>query len=89
MEVPAGQVNFRGSLPRSENNVLQPMLHPDDIILSDTRNNFGKIQLDNYLGERIGGIKTRKWAALSFLIINLILILFDTCILIYLLCFPG
>ena len=28
MEVPAGQVNFRGSLPCSENNVLQPMLHP-------------------------------------------------------------
>ena len=28
MEVPAGQVNFRGSLPRSENNILQPMLHP-------------------------------------------------------------
>ena len=29
VEVPAGQVNFRGSLPRSANNVLQPMLHPD------------------------------------------------------------
>ena len=31
VEVLAGQVNFRGSLPRSENNVLQPMarLHPD------------------------------------------------------------
>ena len=28
VEVKAGQVNFRGSLPRSENNVLQPMLHP-------------------------------------------------------------
>ena len=28
MEVPAGQVNFKGSLPRSENNGLQPMLHP-------------------------------------------------------------
>ena len=28
MEVPAGQVNFRGSLHCSENNVLQPMLHP-------------------------------------------------------------
>ena len=26
--MPAGQVNFRGSLPSSENNVLQPMLHP-------------------------------------------------------------
>ena len=26
VEVPAGQVNFRGSLPRSENNVLQPVL---------------------------------------------------------------
>ena len=24
----AGQVNFSGSLPRSVNNVLQPMLHP-------------------------------------------------------------
>ena len=34
MEVPAGQiVNFRGSLPRSENNVLQPMLHPATHIL--------------------------------------------------------
>ena len=29
MEVRAGQVNFRGSLPCSANNVLQPMLHPD------------------------------------------------------------
>ena len=29
VEVPAGQVNFRGSLPHSENNVLQPILHPD------------------------------------------------------------
>ena len=29
MEVPAGLVNFRGSLRRSENNVLQPMLHPE------------------------------------------------------------
>ena len=29
MEVTAGQLNFRGSLPRSENNVLQTMLHPD------------------------------------------------------------
>ena len=28
MEVPEGQVNFRGSLPCSQNNVLQPMLHP-------------------------------------------------------------
>ena len=28
VEVPVGQVNFRGSLPRSANNVLQPMLHP-------------------------------------------------------------
>ena len=28
VEVPAGQVNLRGSLPRSENNVLQPMLQP-------------------------------------------------------------
>ena len=28
MEVPAGQVNFRGSLPRSAYNVYQPMLHP-------------------------------------------------------------
>ena len=25
----AGQVNFRGNLPCSENNVLQPVLHPD------------------------------------------------------------
>ena len=29
-EVQTGQVNFRGSLPRSENSVLQPMLHPDN-----------------------------------------------------------
>ena len=29
VEVQAGQVNFRGSLLRSENDVLQPMLHPD------------------------------------------------------------
>ena len=29
VEVPAGQVNFRGSLLRSENNVLQPILHPE------------------------------------------------------------
>ena len=28
VEVPAGQVNFRVSLPCSANNVLQPMLHP-------------------------------------------------------------
>ena len=28
VEVPAGPVNFRGSCPRSENDVLQPMLHP-------------------------------------------------------------
>ena len=28
MEVPAGQVNFRVSLPSSANNVLQPRLHP-------------------------------------------------------------
>ena len=30
VEVPAGQVNLRGSLPCSENNVLQHVLHPDD-----------------------------------------------------------
>ena len=29
MEVPAGQVNFRGSLHRSKEKVLQPMLHPE------------------------------------------------------------
>ena len=28
MEVPAGHVNFRGSLPRSTSNVLEPILHP-------------------------------------------------------------
>ena len=28
VEVQAGQVNFRGSLPRAANNVLQPFLHP-------------------------------------------------------------
>ena len=27
MEVPAGQINIRGSLPCSANNVLEPMLH--------------------------------------------------------------
>ena len=31
VEVPAGQVNLRVSLPRSENNVLQPMLHPGEV----------------------------------------------------------
>ena len=34
MEVPARQVNFRGSLPSSINNVLQTMLHPDVHTLS-------------------------------------------------------
>ena len=29
VEVLAGQVNLKGSLPRSANNVLQPMLHPE------------------------------------------------------------
>ena len=28
MEVLVGQVNFRGSLPRSASDVLEPMLHP-------------------------------------------------------------
>ena len=28
VEVTALQVNFRGSLPRSASNVLEPMLHP-------------------------------------------------------------
>ena len=28
VEVPAGQINFRGSLTHSGNNVSQPMLHP-------------------------------------------------------------
>ena len=28
MEVPAGQVNFRGSLACSASKVLEPMLHP-------------------------------------------------------------
>ena len=28
VEVQGGQINVRGSLPRSENNVLQPLLHP-------------------------------------------------------------
>ena len=28
MEVLEGEVNFMGSLPRSENNVFRPMLHP-------------------------------------------------------------
>ena len=31
MEVAAGQVKLWGSLPHSENNVLQPMLHPGGI----------------------------------------------------------
>ena len=36
VDVPTGQVNFRGSLTRSANNVLQPMLqlHPVWDILS-------------------------------------------------------
>ena len=34
MKVPAGQVNSRGSLPHSENNVLQPMLHPVQVSLA-------------------------------------------------------
>ena len=29
MEMLVGQVNFRGSLPRSSNNASEPMLHPD------------------------------------------------------------
>ena len=33
VEVPAGQVNFRDSLPHSENNVFQSMLHPADHLL--------------------------------------------------------
>ena len=28
VEVPAGQVNLRGSFPRSESDVLEPILHP-------------------------------------------------------------
>ena len=38
MEVPAGQVNFRGSLPRLANNVSQPMLHPDEFSNTYTPN---------------------------------------------------
>ena len=44
MEVPAGQVNFRGSLPgRSASNVLEPMLHPDllQILLAFTKSIIG------------------------------------------------
>ena len=37
VEVPAGQVNFRGSLPRAASNVLKPMFHPD-IFYRDIRN---------------------------------------------------
>ena len=33
MQVPAGQVNFRGSLPCSVSNVLELMLHPVGISL--------------------------------------------------------
>ena len=33
VEVLAGEVNFMGSLPRSENNVFRPMLHPIDVFL--------------------------------------------------------
>ena len=40
MKVPAGQVNFRGSLPRSENNVLQPMLHPANDVFSLCKGRF-------------------------------------------------
>ena len=37
MEVQAGQVNFRGSLPYSENNVLQPILHPGYITTQEKK----------------------------------------------------
>ena len=45
MEVPAGQVNFRGSLPPSENNVLQPMsmLHPVIVIILNSNPVFLKV----------------------------------------------
>ena len=35
-EVPAGQVNLRGSFPCSASNVLEPMLHPalDQLLLN-------------------------------------------------------
>ena len=32
VEGPTGQVSFRGSLPRSARNILESMLHPDEII---------------------------------------------------------
>ena len=32
MEGLAGQVNYRGSLPRSASNVLEPILHPGMIL---------------------------------------------------------
>ena len=33
VEVAAGQVNFRGSLTSSASNVLEPMLHPEGVLL--------------------------------------------------------
>ena len=32
VEVPTGQVSFRGSLPRSARNILESMLHPDETV---------------------------------------------------------
>ena len=39
VEVLAGQVNFRGSLPRLGNNLLKAMLHPVMIIRNSLINN--------------------------------------------------
>ena len=49
MEVPAGQVNFRGSLPRSEN-VLQPMLHPEEPPLTIQNLDFLGLELLHVFG---------------------------------------
>ena len=43
MEVAAGQVNFKDSLPPSENNCLQPMLHPERVGNSRVQHRFQNI----------------------------------------------
>ena len=40
LEVPTGQVNFRGSLPCSASNVLEPMLHPVKKLATFSNTNY-------------------------------------------------
>ena len=42
MEGPAGQVDLKGSLPCSENNVLQPMLHPVYVVYGGAYPIYGR-----------------------------------------------